>query len=122
MSHTIDNNNNETPEPKELRLKRAETFSQTEKISQNLIKDISNVKFPITANLKAKNHDFYENIINEVNFELKSALSNIVLSSDLLETTSKSIEDQTLVYIIQRNSKRISDLIIILNSALQKQR
>lgn len=63
--------------------------------------------------ISVKKVDNITNIITEVTFELKSALANILLASELLEISSLSTEQEMFAIIIQRNSKRISNLTAI---------
>lgn len=85
---------------------------------ENLVNENPDSTLSRQDNFKIKVPDFIKKTINDLSFELKTCLSNIMLASDLFEPDLPSGEQEMFIDIIQRNTKRISGVIAILEFPL----
>ena len=84
---------------------------------EDLIHEESPDDFLKESNLNPKFPDLLKHTNDDLAYESKAPLLNIMLASELFEQGSLSTEQKMYVDIIQRNSKRISDVIAELNPA-----
>ncbi|SKC73424.1 hybrid sensor histidine kinase/response regulator [Ohtaekwangia koreensis] len=85
---------------------------------QGIIHDITNLKRAEKAALQAEKLAATGRLVRTLAHEVRNPLNNIQMSVEQLITSNKSEDDALFLEIIQRNSKRINDLITeLLNSA-----
>ena len=85
---------------------------------QGIIHDITNLKRAEKAALQAEKLAATGRLVRTLAHEVRNPLNNIQMSVEQLVTSNKSEDDALFLEIIQRNSKRINDLITeLLNSA-----
>jgi len=78
---------------------------------QGILHDITNIKKAEKANLQIEKLAATGRLIRTLAHEVRNPLNNINMSVDQLLTEQRSEEDQIYFDIIQRNSKRIDNLI-----------
>jgi signal transduction histidine kinase len=91
-------------------------------IIDELIKEDFESQYPKMVMFQKKNSNAFDDIINKMIFDLKSSLTNIILASELLETSLLSEEQEKMVAVIMRGSNRIADLITGFNNTSFKDR
>lgn len=80
-------------------------------ILQGILHDITNIKKSEKANLQIEKLAATGRLIRTLAHEVRNPLNNINMSVDQLLTEKRSEDDQIYFDIIQRNSKRIDNLI-----------
>lgn len=80
-------------------------------ILQGILHDITNIKKTEKANLQIEKLAATGRLIRTLAHEVRNPLNNINMSVDQLLTEKRSDDDQIYFDIIQRNSKRIDNLI-----------
>jgi PAS domain S-box-containing protein len=80
-------------------------------ILQGILHDITNIKKTEKANLQIEKLAATGRLIRTLAHEVRNPLNNINMSVDQLLTEKRSEDDQIYFDIIQRNSKRIDNLI-----------
>jgi PAS domain S-box-containing protein len=80
-------------------------------ILQGILHDITNIKKAEKANLQIEKLAATGRLIRTLAHEVRNPLNNINMSVDQLLTDKRSDDDQIYFDIIQRNSKRIDNLI-----------
>lgn len=78
---------------------------------QGIIHDITNLKRAEKITLQAEKLAAAGRLVRTLAHEVRNPLSNIQMSVEQLEASGISAEDKVFLEIIQRNSKRINDLI-----------
>ncbi len=85
---------------------------------QGIIHDITNLKRAEKAALQAEKLAATGRLVRTLAHEVRNPLNNIQMSVEQLISSNKTEDDALFLEIIQRNSKRINDLITeLLNSA-----
>lgn len=88
-----------------------QTDKDTTFILQGILHDITNIRKAEKANLQIEKLAATGRLIRTLAHEVRNPLNNINMSVDQLLTEKRSEDDQIYFDIIQRNSKRIDNLI-----------
>jgi PAS domain S-box-containing protein len=95
-----------------------ETDNNGEHYIQGIIHDITNLKRAEKAALQAEKLAATGRLVRTLAHEVRNPLNNIQMSVEQLVTANRNEEESLFLEIIQRNSKRINDLITeLLDSA-----